>query len=238
MQYSEDQTQQRFDIRYTLETPEGVDLQVELAGTIVRSLAFVIDFLWRCLFMTVVGIIALILGENVGLGVWLLMLFLVEWFYPVLFEVLRHGQTPGKKSLGIMVINEDLTPVSWGPSFIRNLLRAADFLPFGYMLGIITMTMHKHFQRFGDIAAGTIVIHKRDQQNNDVVPDASPVPPPFELNEQEQTAIVEFTLRHKTLSDARQQELASILEAPMQKSSHTIVEYLRGIGVWLLGGRK
>lgn len=227
----------RCDISYALETPEGVDLQVELAGPVVRVLAFTIDFAWRMLAMAIFGIATLIFGTKIGSGIWLLAFFVIEWFYPVLFEVKRHGQTPGKKSMDIMVVNDDLTPVNWGTSIIRNLLRAADFLPFAYLLGIFSMSAHPQFQRLGDIAAGTLVIHKTENKQNNAIPSTSPVPPPFELNEQEQTAIVEFTLRHQTLSEDRQQELASILETTMDKSPNTILNYLRGIGVWLLGAR-
>ncbi len=229
---------QGYDLSYALETPEGVDLHVELAGPIVRALAFTIDFSWRFLFMLGLLILTSFIKGNVGWAVWLLAYFVIEWLYPVFFEVLRHGKTPGKKAMGIMVVNDDLTPVNLGTSLIRNLLRAADFLPFAYTLGLITMAVHPHFQRLGDIAAGTIVIHDTESKQNDSIPSSTPTPPPFELNENEQTAIVEFTLRHGTLSQARQQELASILEETMKKKPESILEYLRGIGVWLLGGRQ
>ncbi|VUD69179.1 hypothetical protein TDB9533_04545 [Thalassocella blandensis] len=227
----------RCDISYSLETPEGVDLQVELAGPVVRVLAFTIDFAWRLLALVLCLIGLGIFGSKIGSGIWLLAFFLIEWFYPVLFEVKRHGQTPGKKAMGIMVVNDDLTPVNWGTSIIRNLLRAADFLPFAYLLGLFSMAAHPQFQRLGDIAAGTLVIHKTDNEQSHSIPKSTPVPPPFELNEREQTAIVEFTLRHQTLSDDRQQELASILEQTMDKKPQTILEHLRGIGAWLLGAR-
>lgn len=229
--------QQRYDLSYSLETPEGVDLQVELAGPIVRTLAFSIDFCLRLLIMALISIASVLIGGNVGWAVFLISYFLIEWLYPVLFEVLRNGKTPGKKAMGIMVINEDLTPVNWGTSFIRNLLRAADFLPFMYTFGFICMAVHPQFQRLGDIAAGTIVIHDADNEQKQSIPNSKPVPPPFELSEEEQTAFVEFSLRHETLSESRQQELASILEEPMKKNATTILEYVRGIGVWFLGGR-
>lgn len=228
----------KYDLSYSFETPEGVDLHVELAGPVVRFLAFTIDFFIRIAFLIVLRIVLSILGlGNVGTAFWLLIAFLLEWLYPVFFEMFRHGATPGKKSMGIMVINDDLTPVNLASSLTRNLLRAADFLPFCYAFGLISMTLHSKFQRLGDIAAGTLVIHQTPQQLRPTIPDVSPVAPPFELNADEQAAIVEFALRHNELSESRQQELAGILEAPMHKNSQTILGYLKGIGAWLLGAR-
>ena len=39
------------------------------------------------------------------------------------------GQTPGKRVIGLAVLNDDGTPVRWPGALTRNLLRAADFLP-------------------------------------------------------------------------------------------------------------
>ncbi|NIB41659.1 RDD family protein [Pseudomaricurvus alkylphenolicus] len=226
-----------FDISHAVETPEGVDMQADLAGPVVRSLAFVIDFSIRCLAMFIIMIAALLLGGNVGWAVWLLFYFLVEWWYPVLFETFRGGQTPGKKAMGITVVNDDLTPVTLGGSLIRNLLRAADFLPSFYTFGLISMTMHPQFQRLGDIAAGTLVIHKAAETSAPSLPDTTPAPPPFELHESEQTAVVELSLRHESLTDSRQQELAAIVAETMGKKPDSALNYLRSIGAWLLGSR-
>ncbi|MFT7560850.1 MAG: putative RDD family membrane protein YckC [Flavobacteriales bacterium] len=227
-----------FDTSYELETPEGVDLHVELAGPVVRTLAFTIDFFIRFTVLIVLGIASLLLGGgNVSWAIWLLAYFLLEWWYPVLFEVFRFGQTPGKKAMGLAVVNDDLTPISIGPSLVRNLLRAADFLPFCYTSGFICMAAHPHFQRLGDIAAGTIVIHQAGQDLAQATPDIHPTVPPFELNSDEQTAIVEFTLRHKELSDDRQQELAEILKDSFNSRPEQLVPSLRSIGAWLLGAR-
>ena len=63
-----------------------------------------------------------------------LLLFLVQWWYMVLFEVLNQGRTPGKYWLGLRVVHDDGTPVGWTSSLTRNLLRFVDLLPFGYFL--------------------------------------------------------------------------------------------------------
>ena len=116
------------DTVYDVETPEAIDLTANLAGPLARTLAYSIDLCIRTGVSTVAIIILAFMNEA-GWGVFLIVSFLLEWFYPVLFEVLRQGQTPGKKWLGLAVVNDDLTPITWSSSIIRNLLRAVDILP-------------------------------------------------------------------------------------------------------------
>ena len=65
--------------------------------------------------------------------------FLLEWFYPVFFEVYRNGATPGKQALNLAVVQDDGIPVGWSASMVRNLLRTADLLPFLYGCGLLSM---------------------------------------------------------------------------------------------------
>src|SRR5690606_35096512 len=90
-----------------------------------------------------------------GLGIGALLLFLVQWWYMVLFEVLNQGRTPGKQWLGLRVIHDDGTPIGWAASLTRNLLRFVDLLPFGYFLGALCCLSHPSFKRLGDLAAGS-----------------------------------------------------------------------------------
>ena len=94
------------DTIYQVETPEGIDLQAPLAGPLPRILAYGIDLCWRGLMLSVL-FIALIWAGEAGRGLFLLVSFLLEWFYPVFFEIYARGQTPGKKSMGLIVVNDD-----------------------------------------------------------------------------------------------------------------------------------
>src|SRR5208282_5922974 len=94
-----------------------------------------------------------------GMGLLLIILFLLEWFYPVAFEVLARGQTPGKKLMDLRVLRADGAPVGWSRSTVRSLLAFADFLPFGFAAGLTAMLVSRRFQRLGDLAAGTVVVH-------------------------------------------------------------------------------
>ncbi|MFV8780877.1 RDD family protein [Microbulbifer sp. SA54] len=227
----------RLDTLYGTETPEGIDLTAQLAGPVPRILAYAVDLFYRSLILLALGI-ALTFAGRAGWGFWLLGSFFLEWFYPVFFEVLKGGQTPGKKAFSLAVVNDNLTPVTWSASIMRNLLRFADFLPFGYSAGIVSMTCSRYFQRLGDFAAGTIVVYREPHKNTAQLPDVPPAPPPRGLQLQDQQAIVSLTERNTELSNARQQELADLLQPLTGKSGSSGLQQLQGIGRWLLGARR
>src|SRR5207237_6321991 len=84
--------------------------------------------------------------------------FLVEWLYPVLFEVLWTGASPGKRVVGLKVVMDNGLPVTAAASLARNILRAADFLPFFYGSAVICVLWRQDSKRLGDLAAGTMVV--------------------------------------------------------------------------------
>lgn len=147
------------DTRLYIETPEGADLPIDPAGVTPRALAFMID---TCIKLVAIVGFSFLVGYfgGLGKGVNLIFTFLLEWFYSVFFEVYRGGQTPGKKRLGIVVIQDDGSPVNFSVSLTRNLLRVIDFLPFAYLTGLISCLLNKEFKRVGDFAAGTSVVYQ------------------------------------------------------------------------------
>jgi uncharacterized RDD family membrane protein YckC len=162
--------------------------------------------------------LASILGAlgGVGLGLLLLGLFLLEWFYPVAFEVLGRGQTPGKRLLGLRVLRADGAPVGWSRSTARSLLAFADFLPFGFAAGLAAMLLGRRSQRLGDLAAGTVVVHLPLETQGRLRSREEPTPealaPPFPLSLPEQRAIMGFAERAPGLTPERARELADLLE--------------------------
>jgi uncharacterized RDD family membrane protein YckC len=199
------------DTTHTIETPEGVELQLRIAGPIVRILAWAIDFGIRSIGYFLLGLLLIKTMIELGTGLFLIAVFLLEWFYPILFEVYRQGATPGKKIMKIKVLHELGTPVDWSASMIRNLLRAVDFLPLFYGFGLITMLMNKDFKRIGDLAAGTIVVYQDDATEYLALPKAQPLAAPYPLTLEEQRAIIHFAERAQTLSPERVIELANLV---------------------------
>lgn len=223
----------RLDTLLIHQSPEGVDLSLSPAGPIARGLAWMIDFGLRVIFYLLVIFTLSFIGD-VGRGVAFIGIFLLEWFYPVFFEV-RSGMTPGKKALGVIVVHDDGTPVSWTSSLLRNLLRPVDLLPLFNMVGLFTMLMNRRFKRLGDLAAGTMVVYRQKMHATSTIPKASPHPPPLPLQLWQQRLILDFCERSTTLSPERCAELATFI--PELTGENDPQDTLFAYGNYFLKGR-
>lgn len=215
-------------------TPEGVALRLPAAGPVPRAMAWLIDAGIRYAVLTVVSLL-LAMGSEAGMGIYLVVFFVIFWGYPVLFEVLMDGQTPGKRAMSLRVIAADGAPVGWLASFTRNLLRTVDFLPFGYGVGLIVGYADPWGRRLGDMVAKTIVIHAPREPSAALARLEGAYPPAMPLQPQEQAAVIAFAERARNLTPGRQQELADIA-APVVGSGGALgVRRLQGVANWLLG---
>ncbi len=222
------------DTRLRIETPEGIDLILRPASLVPRALAFTIDLAIRGLILGVMFVLLFTLGQF-GMGLGAILMFLVTWWYMVLFEVLNQGRSPGKQIIGLRVVHDDGTPVGWGASLTRNLLRFADILPFGYTLGILSCLNSRGFKRLGDIAAGTLVIYRERPAERPPLAAAEPLRAPFAMSLEEQRALLDFAERQGGLSAARRAELAAILAEPLDVSPEQAEARINGIAHGLLG---
>lgn len=226
----------RLDTTYTVNTPEGISLELSPAGPAPRLLAWLVDLLLRGLVSVLLFVALAFLGE-MGIGIALILAFLLEWFYPVYFELRHQGQTPGKKMLDIYVAQADASPITFSASLVRNLLRVVDFLPFLYGFGFASMLLNQRFQRLGDLAANTVVLHKTHPNGHSTTVDVEAIRPEVTLTLPEQQAIMLFAQRSHTLTPARLDELAQMtgtLVAQQPKPTH----YLQGIARWITGGSR
>ena len=161
---------------YSISTPENVDLHLELAGLGNRIVACVIDTI-----LTYVGILVLalpmllypriaeamgsaysdnrLLVDTLVVALYVLGSFLIVFGYFIFFESIWQGQTPGKKLIGIRVVDSLGQPVTTSSVWIRNLLRPIDEGVF--VLGLLVMLIDRNERRLGDLAANTIVIRER-----------------------------------------------------------------------------
>jgi hypothetical protein len=140
----------------------------------------------------------------------LLAAFFLEWLLPAWFEAAWRGQTPGKRAMGLAVLNDDGTPVRWPGALTRNLLRAVDFLPFFYGIGLLAMLSNRDFKRLGDLAAATVVVYQAQAAVQGNIPQTLPVAPPVALNLEEQRAVLDLAERSATLTPERLEELAEL----------------------------
>lgn len=164
-------------------TPEGVELELSLAGVGSRFGAALLDALVQFSVFTATAVVLGVAGVSgsVAAIVFSVLAFALFFAYDVLFEVLAGGRTPGKRWSGLRVVRSGGQPVGFRTSAIRNIVRIADFLPSAYLVGMAAILISKRNQRLGDIAAGTLVI--RDGRARLPAPDApqalagEPIPP-------------------------------------------------------------
>ncbi len=216
------------------QTPEGIELSLVPAGITARVGAWLLDF---CIRMALLYGLRMILAffDEFGFGLLLISYFLIDWFYPVVFEVFGRGQTIGKKQFGIQVCQDDGTPIRWQASMTRNLLRVADFLPFAFFAGIISMLFHRSSKRLGDIVAGTMVVYVDNYRVGYDIPERPPVALPMPLQLDEQQAVLAFAERVDTLVGQREFELAGILGELAGKPTSQMPEQILGYANTIIG---
>jgi uncharacterized RDD family membrane protein YckC len=164
-------------------TPEGVELIVELADKGTRAGAFLLDLIFIGL-----GILVVVLGglgltylmKGWGLALAMLAFFIVRFFYFSYFELRWRGTTPGKRLLGLRVIDRGGGPLVAESVVVRNLMREIEvfgpmsvllvqaFAPFSAITQLLLFAWSGIFLlmpmfnrdnlRLGDIVAGTMVV--------------------------------------------------------------------------------
>jgi uncharacterized RDD family membrane protein YckC len=225
------------DTLIEVETPEGILLELHPAGLVPRLYAYMIDSAIRWTALVVALTLLRWLG-GIGVAVWLISAFLAEWLYPVAFELYAAGSTPGKRTMRLMVVMDNALPVTAGASMIRNLLRFADVLPFGYGAGIVTVLARADFKRLGDLAAGTCVVYRPAAAPTVKFAEVRPRPPAFALDARAQAAIVQLAARAGQLNPERVDELAMLAAGSTglpPNAGSRITERVLGIAQWLLG---
>ena len=167
-----------YEDRISIATPEGVDLELTLAGVGSRCAARLLDQLIQTgvlialtLLLGAVG--GFLIGDGgdggedgtgaaaVATALFLVLAFLVQFGYDVLFETLASGRSPGKRWTGLRVVRVDGAPVGFVTSAVRNLVRLVDFLPGFYGVAMVAVLVSSKNQRLGDMAAGTLVVREK-----------------------------------------------------------------------------
>ncbi len=221
------------------ETPEGILLEMRPAGLSARFCAFVIDWLIRMAILYGAAFVAGILG-GLGVAFWFILLFALDWFYPVVFELRRGGATPGKRAMGLKVVMDNGLPVTPAASMTRNLLRSADFLPLGFGAAIVCMLVRSDGKRLGDLAAATVVVHQPRPAPKATLDMVTPIAPVRSLSQRDQSAVIALAARAPTLTLERLDELA-LLAASVQGESREpqeqVTRRVLGVAQWLLGRR-
>jgi uncharacterized RDD family membrane protein YckC len=221
------------------ETPEGILLEMRPAGMSARFAAFLIDKLIIFAILYAAAFVSMFF-RGFGFAVWMILFFLLDWFYPVFFELGRNGATPGKRAMNLKVIMDNGLPITPAASITRNLLRFADLMPLAYGAAVICMVTRPDGKRLGDMAAATLVVHLPRPAPKATLEMVMPVAPVRPLSQRDQSAVISLAARAPTLTIERLDELAAIA-ASVQGDAHQaqseVTRRVLGVAQWLLGRR-
>lgn len=227
------------DTAVSTETPEGITLELRPAGLSARCYAFFIDWLVRIGVIST-GATVLASMEGFGAATFFILVFALEWLYPVAFELSRWGATPGKRAFGLKVVMDNGLPITPGASLTRNLLRVADFLPFFFGFAVASMFMRRDFKRLGDIAAATLVVYQPKPAPKPALPQVDLVQPAHTLAPRDQAAVIALAARASKLTGDRVDELAALaatVTGDSGRSGPQVTRRVLGVAQWLLGHR-
>jgi uncharacterized RDD family membrane protein YckC len=150
------------DDRVTIATPEGVELELVLAGVGSRFAASLLDVVIQ---LGAIFALAVVLGPLGSSGyvvaAYLVAVFLILFAYDITLETWNRGRTVGKLAAGLRVVRVGGEPEGFLTAAVRNFLRIVDFLPAFYVVGVISILVTSRNQRLGDLAAGTLVVRER-----------------------------------------------------------------------------
>jgi uncharacterized RDD family membrane protein YckC len=227
------------DTVVSTETPEGILLELRPAGVSARCCAFLIDGVIRLAAIYAVGMATAVMG-GFGVAFWMIFIFGMEWFYPVVFEQRTGAATPGKRVFGLRVVMDNGLPVTAAASVTRNLLRAADFLPFGYGFALVSMLLRRDCKRLGDIAAATMVVHTPETDVPIKLDWIEPVVPAVPLAAEDQAALIALAARAPRLTKERLDELAAlaaVVSGDAGRNGRDVTRRVLGVANWALGRR-
>lgn len=165
-------------------TSFNISLQFNSAPIHIRFFAWIIDIVIFLLYYLISSTVAdKLFGVELSNSGFDLLIYLPAFCYHLIFEILNHGQSLGKMTLGIRVVSIDGKEESNTQAMVRWLMRTVDFggiiliivIAFGFtdlnflqwmlalsnVVAIILFLTSKYNQRLGDSAAGTVVVYKK-----------------------------------------------------------------------------
>lgn len=233
--------------RRSFVTPEGTDLELEIASAGLRFGALVLDLALMLIILIAASLIlfysAIGSGPQSGgvmLIVWLLGFFLLRNFWFIGFELGPRAATPGKRIVGIRVVARDGGQLTVAAVIARNLVREVElFLPIAFLAGGATddlvntglvvagllwtlamslfLLFNKDRMRLGDLVGGTWVVVARRQKMAQDLAESSVQPGEPQFTAAELSVYGVFEL----------QELEKVLRRGEQKSMMVVADTIR-----------
>lgn len=199
-----------------IQTSEGLDYQLEIAGMGARSHAFIIDWHIRLLlaltWLVAIGLIfftwqeikATISREHSSAYALILLLpaGLIYFLYHPVLELIMAGRTPGKRMTGIRLVNLQGHTPGVAPILLRNVFRLIDCLPGFYFLGLAAVALTRNQVRIGDLAAGLVLVYD-DTINLKAMQQMTHLALHSRISSDDQALLLDLLSRWKELSSER-----------------------------------
>ncbi len=153
----------------------GIDVSLPVAGPGVRSYAFLVDWLVRVilalawyvagatLYNGAMELTPPSINDPLWFGAIALPAGAIYLLYHPVVEVALRGSTPGKRLAGVHVVSRTGAAASVGALLVRNVFRLIDALPAFYGIGLAVVFLSRDHVRWGDMAAGTVLVYQRSQ---------------------------------------------------------------------------
>lgn len=147
-------------------TGEAVVLEVPCARFPSRLLALVIDMAIQVVLLIATFLIVGLAAQG-GLdaasagAIALVVLVFVIVGYPVLWETLTRGASPGKYAMGLRVVSDDGGPERFRQALVRGLAAVVEIWLLLGCPALICSLLSDRGKRLGDLFAGTFVIQQR-----------------------------------------------------------------------------
>jgi len=162
--------------RHVTATPEGVTVELVLAGLGSRAVAFIVDMLIVVpAALLAIGLVSIGSGGSTRTSVLVrtaataLSIVVIYFGYFIACDMAFSGRSIGKRAAGLRVIRTSGAPVGLWASLVRNLLRIIDGFPGSiYLVGAILVLTTSRNQRLGDLASDTIVVRTRRGADREV----------------------------------------------------------------------
>ena len=149
-----------------VQTTQNVFVDYPISSIGHRIIAFLLD---RLILVAYTVFVFVLLDWLAVAPMWGYAIAIVlPWlFYPLLFEVLMDGQTPGKRVMKIKVVRLDGTPPTVGNYLLRWIFSFLEYYLFSGLIAVIVVAMGGKGQRLGDVVAGTAVVKLTERHEMD-----------------------------------------------------------------------
>jgi uncharacterized RDD family membrane protein YckC len=147
-------------------TGEAVPLDLRIAQLPSRSMAIVVDLAIQIALLFLAGLLlATIAGRGVDeaavRATGLVLVVSIILGYPVAWESLTRGRSPGKYAVGLRVVRDDGGATRFRHAFLRGLLEVVEIWLLWGIPAVLSSLLNSRGKRLGDLAAGTVVIRER-----------------------------------------------------------------------------